>query len=45
MKLKLGISSQSELFHLFVNFVLSHTANVPFANAGNVLELQEAFAH
>lgn len=24
---KLGISSQSELFHLFVDFVLSHTAN------------------
>ncbi|MCS3514365.1 DNA-binding CsgD family transcriptional regulator [Pseudomonas grimontii] len=41
---KLGISSQSELFHLFVNFVLSQTANVPFANAGKVLELHEAAA-
>lgn len=41
---KLGISSQSELFHLFVNFVLSHTANVPFVKAGNRLELQAAVA-
>ena len=41
---KLGISSQSELFHLFVNFVLSYTANVPFASAGKVPELREAVA-
>lgn len=41
---KLGISSPSELFHLFVNFVLSHTANAPFTSAVNVLELQEAVA-
>ncbi|MGO4310763.1 LuxR C-terminal-related transcriptional regulator [Pseudomonas sp. KB_15] len=41
---KLGISSQSELFHLFVNFVLSHTANVPPANAGSAIQLHEAFA-
>ncbi|WP_460078412.1 helix-turn-helix transcriptional regulator [Pseudomonas sp. H3_H05] len=42
---KLGISSQSELFHLFVNFVLSHTSNVPFAGAGNTLVFQETFAN
>ncbi len=42
---KLGISSQSELFHLFVNFVLSHTSNVPFASAVNALVFQEAFAN
>ncbi|MBN2991639.1 helix-turn-helix transcriptional regulator [Pseudomonas cedrina subsp. fulgida] len=41
---KLGISSQSELFHLFVNFVLSHTATVPFAGAAKGLEMQEAVA-
>jgi DNA-binding CsgD family transcriptional regulator len=40
---KLGISSQSELFHLFVNFVLSHTAKIPLAHAGSAIPLQEAF--
>jgi DNA-binding CsgD family transcriptional regulator len=40
---KLGISSQSELFHLFVNFVLSHTAKIPLAHAGSKIPLQEAF--
>ncbi|WP_322613975.1 helix-turn-helix transcriptional regulator [Pseudomonas sp. BIC9C] len=41
---KLGISSQSELFHLFVNFVLSHTASMPLAIAGSAIQFQEAFA-
>jgi len=39
---KLGISSQSELFHLSVNFVLCHTSSVSLGCAGKAIKFHEA---